>query len=150
MAIHLIYQSTIDKSPTFVEVLNEFQKFLAKYDLFQTASATFVTDGPFDIRDFITKQCKHSKIKTRPDYFNIPWVNIRRTFRDFYNQKENKNISAMLAHLKMQFEGREHSGLDDAINLAAIGKRMHQEGCVFKTNCRFDINHPQRYGRRRR
>jgi 3'-5' exoribonuclease 1 len=113
-------------------------------------------DGPFDIRDFITKQCQHSKIKPKPTYFNIPWVNIRKLFRDFYNQKENKNISLMLSHLNMEFKGREHSGLDDAKNLAAIGKRMHQDGCIFKTNCKF-INgkyqalcNPNRGGRRRR
>ncbi|KAG2233131.1 hypothetical protein INT48_001624 [Thamnidium elegans] len=135
-----IEQSTIDQSPTFIEVLNQFQGFLARYDLFQSASASFVTDGPFDIRDFITKQCKHSKIKKRPAYFDIPWVNIRKLFKDFYGLKENKNINGMLNHLQMQFKGREHSGLDDARNLAAIGKRMHEEGCIFKTNCKFNRN----------
>lgn len=135
-----IQQSTVDQSPTFIQVLNEFQEFLARYSLFQSASASFVTDGPFDIRDFITKQCKHSKIKKRPAYFDIPWVNIRKLFKDFYGLKENKNINGMLNHLQMQFKGREHSGLDDARNLAAIGKHMHQEGCIFKTNCKFNRN----------
>ncbi|KAG2201753.1 hypothetical protein INT47_002013 [Mucor saturninus] len=144
-----ITQSTVDQSPTFVEVLNDFQEFLSKYDLFQTSTAAFVTDGPFDIRDFITKQCKHSKIKRRPAYFDIPWVDIRKLFREFYHQKENKNINNMLSHLKMEFQGREHSGLDDARNLAAIGKKMHEQGCLFKTNCRYD---PKRHnvGRRQR
>jgi 3'-5' exoribonuclease 1 len=44
----------------------------------------------------------------------------------------------MLTHLKMEFKGREHSGLDDARNLAAIGKRMYNDGCIFKTNCKYD------------
>lgn len=150
-----ITQSTVDKSPTFTEMLVDFQEFLAKYDLFQSASASFVTDGPFDIRDFITKQCKHSKLKPRPAYFDIPWVNIRKLFKEFYHQKDNKNIALMLAHLHMTFEGREHSGLDDARNLAFIGKRMHEEGCIFKTNCRYDsrysnYNNKKKSGRRRR
>lgn len=39
-----ITQSMVDQSPTFVEVLNQFQEeFLAKYDLFQSKSASFVT-----------------------------------------------------------------------------------------------------------
>jgi 3'-5' exoribonuclease 1 len=146
-----ITQSTIDQSPPFVEVLNNFQEFLSKYELFQSSSAAFVTDGPFDIRDFITKQCKHSKIKPRPAYFDIPWVNIRKLFREFYNQKENKNINNMLSHLKMEFQGREHSGLDDARNLTAIGKRMFDEGCLFKTNCSYDSKKQyHNAGRRRR
>ncbi|OAD01830.1 hypothetical protein MUCCIDRAFT_132030, partial [Mucor lusitanicus CBS 277.49] len=130
-----ISQETVDKSPIFIDVLDDFQAFMAKYDLFQSKTAAFVTDGPFDIRDFITKQLKHSKIKPRPAYFDIPWVNIRKLFREFYKQKDNKNINLMLQHLGLTFQGREHSGLDDARNLVAIGKKMHEEGCVFKTNC---------------
>ncbi|OBZ86079.1 3'-5' exonuclease eri1 [Choanephora cucurbitarum] len=145
-----ITQSTVDQSPTFVEVLNDFQLFLAKYELFQQSSAAFVTvDGPFDIRDFITKQCLHSRIK-RPAYFDIPWVNLRKTFKDFYHLKENKNINGMLTHLKMEFKGREHSGLDDARNLALIAQRMNQEGCVLETNCRFDKKLHQPYQKYRK
>lgn len=43
-----ITQSTVDKSPTFTEMLVDFQEFLAKYDLFQSASASFVTGMYFD------------------------------------------------------------------------------------------------------
>lgn len=142
-----ISQETVDKSPIFIDVLNEFQEFMAKYDLFQEKSAAFVTDGPFDIRDFITKQLKHSKIKPRPAYFDVHWVNIRKLFREFYKQKENKNIALMLQHLDMKFQGRQHSGLDDARNLVAIGKRMHEEGCVFKTNSWYDPKRHRLYDR---
>ncbi|KAI8639243.1 ribonuclease H-like domain-containing protein [Parasitella parasitica] len=151
-----ISQETVDESPVFIDVLNQFQEFLAKHELFQSKSATFVTDGPFDIRDFITKQLKHSKIKPRPAYFDLHWVNIRKLFREFYKQHENKNIGMMLQHLGMQFEGRQHSGLDDARNLAMIGKRMHEEGCVFKTNNWYDPKRHRLYdakksiGRKRR
>ncbi|KAI8876925.1 hypothetical protein K501DRAFT_231185 [Backusella circina FSU 941] len=143
-----ITQDIVDKSPDFVEVLNAFQVFMEKYDLFRSKTATFVTDGPYDIRDFITKQCKHSNLASRPSYFDIPWVNIRKTFRQFYNLKTHHNISAMLYFLDMEFTGREHSGLDDARNLAAIGKRMHEDGCVFKTNCKW--NYKSGDGRRKR
>ncbi|CEP14273.1 hypothetical protein [Parasitella parasitica] len=144
-----ISQETVDQSPIFVDVLDQFQEFLAKYELFQSNSAAFVTDGPFDIRDFITKQLKHSKIKPRPAYFDLHWVNIRKLFREFYKQQENKNIGMMLQHLGMEFEGRQHSGLDDARNLAAIGKKMHQEGCVFKTNSWFDPKRHRLYDKKK-
>ncbi|ORE02156.1 hypothetical protein BCV72DRAFT_215876 [Rhizopus microsporus var. microsporus] len=131
-----ISQDTVDNSPIFIDVLNQFQEFLAKYNLFQSSSAVFVTDGPFDIRDFITKQLEHSNIDPRPAYFTLPWINIRKLFKDFYHQTQNKNIKGMLEHLNMTFKGREHSGLDDARNLAYIAKRMHEEGCIFKANCK--------------
>jgi 3'-5' exoribonuclease 1 len=38
-----ITQETVDQSPDFVQVLNEFQVFMAKYDLFRSKTATFVT-----------------------------------------------------------------------------------------------------------
>lgn len=38
-----ISQDTVDNSPIFIDVLNQFQEFLAKYNLFQSSSAVFVT-----------------------------------------------------------------------------------------------------------
>ncbi|KAJ8663788.1 hypothetical protein O0I10_000062 [Lichtheimia ornata] len=128
-----ISQETVDDSPDFIQVLNDFQEFMAKYSVFQDKTAAFVTDGPFDIRDFVTKQCKHSNIKL-PSYFEMPWVNIRKLFKDFYKQKEAKNIARMLETLDMTFDGREHSGLDDARNLHRIAQHMVADGCIFKTN----------------
>lgn len=125
-----ITQDIVDTSPIFIDALNQFQEFLGKYSLFQSSTAVFVTDGPFDIRDFVTKQLAHSNISPRPEYFNLPWVNIRKLFKTHYRQTQNKNISSMLSHLNMKFEGREHSGLDDARNLANIAKRMHKEGQI--------------------
>ncbi|KAI7861098.1 ribonuclease H-like domain-containing protein, partial [Circinella umbellata] len=145
-----IDQETVDKSPTFIEVLNLFQEFLSKHSLFRKKSAVFVTDGPFDIRDFITKQCTHSDIE-RPNYFKLPWVNIRKMYREFYGHKQGMNITKMLETLNMTFDGRQHSGLDDAKNLYRIAQRMRQDGCLFKTNMYWDK--PKRrkgLGRKRR
>ncbi|KAI9279616.1 ribonuclease H-like domain-containing protein [Sporodiniella umbellata] len=144
-----ITQDIIDNSPPFIDVLNQFQRFLGKYGLFQSFTAVFVTDGPFDIRDFITKQLDHSNIDPRPIYFSLPWVNIRELFRKHYNFVQNKNISGMLAHLNMEFKGREHSGLDDARNLAYIAKRMSEDGCKFKPNCKLQNTNRVRHRKRR-
>jgi 3'-5' exoribonuclease 1 len=38
-----ITQETVDASPTFIDVLDSFQEFLSKYNLFQSSTATFVT-----------------------------------------------------------------------------------------------------------
>ncbi|KAI8141309.1 ribonuclease H-like domain-containing protein [Fennellomyces sp. T-0311] len=128
-----IDQATVDASPPFTQVLDTFQEFMAKHDLFRKNKTCFATDGPFDIRDFITKQCDHSGIE-RPVYFKLPWVNVRKLYREFYGHKSGMNIHKMLETLGMTFDGREHSGLDDARNLYRIAHRMWQDGCVFKTN----------------
>ncbi|CAG8639766.1 34840_t:CDS:2, partial [Racocetra persica] len=129
-----IPQSTIDISPSFPEVLCKFQEFLHSHQLFYKESCSFLTDGPWDIRDFITKQCKISKI-SRPRYFSLPWVDIRTLFAKFYNCRP-RNISSMLAHYSLKFEGHEHSGIDDTKNLAIIAKRLWEDGAVFKANRR--------------
>ncbi|OZJ03531.1 hypothetical protein BZG36_03417 [Bifiguratus adelaidae] len=99
-----IQQDIVDAAPDFITVLNVFQNFMAKYSLFQENAAAFMTDGPFDIRDFITKQCIISNID-RPEYFSEPWVDIRRTFREYYKLDVNTNIEGMLKRFDLQFEG---------------------------------------------
>ncbi|RUS29564.1 hypothetical protein BC938DRAFT_480515 [Jimgerdemannia flammicorona] len=106
---------------------------MTKYSLFQDKSAAFITDGPFDIRDFITKQCAHSSIR-RPTYFSLPWVDVRPLFRDNFNELALRNIEAMLDKLGLEFEGRQHSGLDDARNVGRIVKWLAEDGVVVKAN----------------
>ncbi|CAG8549879.1 265_t:CDS:2 [Funneliformis caledonium] len=127
-----ISQSTIDVSPIFPEMLDQFQEFLHRHKLFYENSCAFITDGPWDIRDFITKQCSISKI-ARPTYFSLPWVDIRTLYSEFYNHGKC-NIVRMLATYGLQFEGHEHSGIDDAKNLVRIAKKMWEDGAIFKTN----------------
>jgi 3'-5' exoribonuclease 1 len=43
----------------------------------------------------------------------------------------------MLAQLKLDFEGRAHSGLDDAKNIFRIAKHMRDLGCRFKKTNRY-------------
>lgn len=40
----------------------------------------------------------------------------------------------MLAHLKFNFEGNPHSGLDDSINIARICIQMIKDGCKMEIN----------------
>ncbi|KAI8583413.1 hypothetical protein K450DRAFT_223546 [Umbelopsis ramanniana AG] len=129
-----ISQQTVDNSPDFIDVLNEFQVWMAKYSLFQDKTAIFVTDGPFDINNFIAKQCNHDNISI-PMYFH-QWVDIRRIYARFYNCRQ-ENITGMLAALHMDFEGRAHSGLDDARNVYNIAKRMRDKGCRFKKTTKY-------------
>ncbi|CAH1762460.1 8460_t:CDS:2 [Entrophospora sp. SA101] len=125
-----------DVSPTFPEVLDKFQEFLHRHQLNNSKSFAFMTDGPWDIRDFIRKQCTISNI-SRPIYFKSPWVNIRKLYSDFYKIKKC-NISTMLTRYELNFEGHEHSGIDDARNLAIIVKKMWEDGAIFIPNCYLD------------
>ncbi|KAK3813574.1 MAG: ribonuclease H-like domain-containing protein [Linnemannia elongata] len=89
------------------------------------ATYCFVTDGPFDIRDFISKQCLHSNI-LRPSYFAHPYIDVRTMFRDYLDLIQWKNLERMLGFLGETFEGRQHSGICDARMVALIAKRLAQ------------------------
>jgi len=132
-----IHQETVDASPSFVEVLRLFEVWLARHKLFSEKSCVFVTDGPWDIRDFIRKQCSHSSIPI-PNYFQ-KWVNLRMLFHNFYEIDTKMNLSRMLHHLGMQFEGREHSGISDSRNIARILIKLIQDGSVVKPNNKLQL-----------
>ncbi len=56
----------MDAAPTFPQVLQEFRTFLEKNKLIDHCGQRlvrfcFCTDGPYDIRDFVVKQCFISK-----------------------------------------------------------------------------------------
>lgn len=52
------------------------------------------------------------------------WVNIKTEFKKFYRIKKGMGLSNMLKHLKMKFEGRPHSGIDDCHNTSRVIQRM--------------------------
>ena len=91
-----------------------------------------VDEFPLVLPDFVRKQLVHSSM-ARPKYFDR-WVNLRKIFQDFYGLKERVKLTLMLAFQGMEFEGREHSGISDARNIARIARKMIQDGCTLKPN----------------
>ncbi|KAG0080366.1 hypothetical protein BGZ92_000678 [Podila epicladia] len=111
---------------------------LTQPDFEYGASFCFVTDGPFDIRDFIAKQCLHSRIP-RPSYFTKAYLDIRTLFRDYFDLTQWLNLEGMLKFLGETFVGRQHSGICDARNVGRILKQLAQgfvdsgkEGSIFQ------------------
>jgi len=94
-------------------------------DFVYGATFCFVCDGPFDIRDFIQKQCIHSDI-LRPSYFAKPFLDVRTLFRDYFGLIQWLNLEGMLKFLGETFQGRQHSGICDARMVALIAKRLAQ------------------------
>ncbi|KAJ3150514.1 3'-5' exoribonuclease 1 [Geranomyces michiganensis] len=126
-----ITQETVDAADDFPTVLARFERWMAQFSTYPFANAVFVCDGAFDVRDFLRKQCQHSVIN-RPPYA-IRFVDLRRLYVDFY-QRTRTNLAGMLSGLGMEFDGREHCGLDDATNIARIVVRMMKDGCLFACN----------------
>ena len=67
------------------------------------------------------------------------WVNIRKSFSNMYKCRRT-NLASMLENLGMTFEGRQHSGIDDARNIARIALCMMKDGCNLRLNERLHQN----------
>ena len=63
----------------------------------------------------------------KPDPLLDTWINIKMAFTSHYGHRA-RGMMGMLDHLKMQHQGRHHSGIDDTLNIAAVLKRMVADG----------------------
>lgn len=71
-----ISQAQVDAADAFPAVLARFEAWLTARALPSPKRVVFVTDGPWDLRDFLRKQIDMSELK-RPAYFD-EWINLRR------------------------------------------------------------------------
>lgn len=120
-----ITQNDVDTAPLFTEVLTSFEEWLQKKKLGTRYSFAIVTDGPWDMGHFLKSQCVLSNIEF-PTYCKY-WINIRKTFSNFYNTGKLP-LSTMIQLIGREFQGRAHSGLDDARNIAFIVQRLLKDG----------------------
>lgn len=129
-----IQQGTVDQAPSLASTLMRFDSWL-RQRVKQHKSVAFVTDGRCDVFDFLEPECEQLAIPLQQMY---PYwdcvVNVRETFSSTY-QCRPSTISGMLEALDMTFQGRKHSGLDDARNITQIVKHLLQHGAVFQRNC---------------
>ncbi len=106
----------MDAAETFPAVLKRFRLWLLDY-VADPCSICFASDGPWDLRDFMQKQCLTS---------NLPFPSYMQRFLDIRHvwtkvlARPKLNLAGMLAALGLAFQGREHSGIADARNVARI------------------------------
>ncbi|TYJ57850.1 hypothetical protein B9479_001460 [Cryptococcus floricola] len=229
-----ITQEIVDASPTFPEVLKELEIWLDKWDLRGEKGlkdAIWVTDGPWDLRDFVPKQLHITPPNPYPNFFHGPYLNIkhgvqsvmseinrRRAYADAHpdnapneraimpittSRRGGKwrpgpgaegygaavarafrsdgaipvtapstptrsgapdapgspstpagqtpprprtdyylNIAGMCEALGLgEFEGRQHSGLDDATNIARILIKLSEKNVIFEANGLIEPTH---------
>ncbi|XP_023213189.1 3'-5' exoribonuclease 1-like, partial [Centruroides sculpturatus] len=137
MSLTGIMQDVVDKADTFPFVLERFMTWMASYKLGCGNSFAIVTDGPWDMNKFLVVQCDLSH--TSFPKFGKKWVNICKTFANFYKTKK-RSLKKMLQTLDMEFEGRKHCGLDDARNIARIVIHLLEKGATVTVNERLSWN----------
>ncbi|KAI9018930.1 ribonuclease H-like domain-containing protein [Hyaloraphidium curvatum] len=127
-----ITQDVVYAAPPFTTVLEDFQSWLRTFDPTPGfENILFVTDGPWDLRDFLRKQCLTSKIK-RPRFMN-EWCDLRTAFSEA-RKTPRLNLDGMLTNLGLTFAGKPHCGIDDARNIARIVQHLVDAGVRIAAN----------------
>lgn len=159
-----ITQSQVNLAPTFPKVLKMFARFLAQHGLIDPRNGRalqricWCSDGPFDIRDFVVKQCFISKIPMplwlRGDVLDVRslvsgWVATRDPFDGQQARSRlttayhfrSLNIPQQLRVLSLgQFQGREHCGIDDTRNIARVLIELARRGIRLVPNTPINPN----------
>ncbi|KAJ7721068.1 ribonuclease H-like domain-containing protein [Mycena maculata] len=141
-----ITQDQVDAAPEFPAVLRSFRGFLVKHRLIEKNGKRrlrfcWCSDGPFDIRDFVVKQCFISKMPI-PDWMTGDVLDVRSLVKTHTSKiirpiprVGTLNIPAQLSVLGLSpFQGRQHSGIDDTRNIARIMTQLALEGVRLQPN----------------
>ena len=120
-----ISQREVESAEILEVVLNDFNKFLQGNNI---QNFTMCTDGPWDFHRFLHPETKRKSIEY-PEWAKF-WIDIRLRFQNSFRLKNRLNVEGMLKMLGMDFQGRPHSGIDDARNIARIVKAVHQRDIV--------------------
>ncbi|XP_065367814.1 3'-5' exonuclease Snipper-like isoform X1 [Calliphora vicina] len=134
-----ITQKTVDNGIPLQTALMMFQEWLrkelrARHLMLPKVSkdnkignCAFVTWTDWDFGLCLDKECSRKRIK-KPPYFN-QWIDMRVIYREWYKYKPLNFLDA-LTYVGLQFEGKQHSGIDDAKNLAALTHKLVNDGAT--------------------
>ncbi|KAI0262917.1 ribonuclease H-like domain-containing protein [Gloeopeniophorella convolvens] len=153
-----ITQEQVDAAPHFPEVAGQFSLFLAQHGLIHPETGErlvrfcWCTDGPFDVRDFVVKQCFISNIAI-PHWLRGDVMDVRKVVSTWSEtgraqtskvrpcpspplpRRMSPNIEKQLRFLGLApFEGRQHSGIDDSRNIARIIVELARRGIRLQPN----------------
>ncbi|KAJ4480543.1 ribonuclease H-like domain-containing protein [Lentinula edodes] len=159
-----INQSQVNNAPTFGQVLESVSQFLVKHGILDEGCCEpllrfcWCSDGPYDVRDFVVKQCFISKIDM-PSWLKGDVLDVKKMVTSWsimqnhrgrkmkamltrnYPNRPSLNISSQLRVLGLPaFQGRKHSGIDDARNISRIMSECARRNIRLQPNTRIDPN----------
>ena len=140
-----ITQEQVDQGVTIQDAMRQVHMFLGKAGLF-SSEFIFMSCGDFD-GNHLLKEAKEKEFFV-PNYFKR-WINIKKAFPihkfdaskqpyDFTNMNTIhrckptvRGMPQMLSQCGLELEGRHHSGIDDAKNLARVAINLMEDGYQF-------------------
>jgi inhibitor of KinA sporulation pathway (predicted exonuclease) len=115
-----ITQEDVDKAPTFKEAMTLMQFRMLEG---REPQPLFCSWGDYDKKQFLN-DCGYHKHEYP---FGIRHLNVKQLFAKVL-RCQTCGIGHALMTLKLNFEGTQHRGIDDAKNIARILKIINQKG----------------------
>ncbi|XP_010520080.1 PREDICTED: ERI1 exoribonuclease 3-like [Tarenaya hassleriana] len=122
-----IQQIQVDRGVTLSEALLRHDKWLEKKGI-KNSNFVVVTWSNWDCRVMLESECRFKKIR-KPPYFNR-WINLKVPFREMFGGV-NCNLREAVEMAGLVWQGRAHSGLDDAKNTARLLSLLMHRGFKF-------------------
>jgi len=134
-----IQQEQVDAAQPLQHVVDEFCEFCAVHKLVLARSPEhddersffIVTDGVADVAGFLRPECARKKIILDIGVWGRVF-NMRSAYHKVFNMKGG--VTEMLEAAGLSFEGRAHSGIDDARNISRLVERLVREGIDVRPN----------------
>lgn len=109
-----ITQDMVKNAPSFKLVYKYLQKWYYKNG-WNKENFVWVTCGDWDFGTALPNQASYSGIKLNSIFKE--WTNIKVVFKKLLGYKAG-SMPEMLSNLGLELQGRHHSGIDDARNIA--------------------------------
>jgi inhibitor of KinA sporulation pathway (predicted exonuclease) len=116
-----ITQAQVDNGISFPDALKQHTKFMDAYRPY-----IICTCGDWDLKTMLPIEEKIHDLKIPGPYRR--WINIKKAFAEVYGAAHWGGMPQMLQFLKLELEGRHHSGIDDCRNIARIALQMLKDG----------------------
>ena len=139
-----IQQETVDAGTKFAYCLELHRQWLVEHGLLPAADGEAarhtwlsVSCGIWDHDHMLPTQCAAARVRL-PEHFKRA-CDVKRVFREVTGHRAG-SMPAMLADLGLPLEGRHHSGIDDARNIARIAAELIRRGAAFRPNWEYAPN----------
>jgi len=103
----------VDNAPRFLEAINKF------IDWIKSPAAILYEWSESDHKQLNDEYCRLTGLPELPPPINT-WVNAQVLFNKAFGVKQRTNLTQALNIAGIEFDGREHSALYDAINTARL------------------------------
>ncbi|THK41189.1 exonuclease domain-containing protein [Methylophaga sp. SB9B] len=114
-----IKQSDVDNAPHYVDVTKTLNEWLGQYELSQ-----WVSWGNYDKNQLLKEYERHGVC---PSFLDLPHENLKKRWSKGKKAFRNAGPKVALEYHGLEFEGKYHRAIDDALNIARLLPFIYNE-----------------------